>query len=319
MLPPVIAGLCVGTVLAIPQRFLVKQAFRMRLNAVRAAAAATCLMLFGGFGPAGSVQAQAVATLKVMDWNIHHGLDTAGANNLDRVATWIVKVNPHVVSLNEVEKQNGYNNNADEPAVIESLLEAKTGVPWYGCFAQYLGAARGGGNLVLSRIAITVCERRLLSAERSVARATLTLNGIAVNVFSTHLDDASASMRTTQVAELTNWAKLATEQRIIMGDFNAGPTAAELQALRAAYEDAWLAAAAAGTAISYPGNTAGNTRNSRIDYVWRSKGATKLSLKSAQVYDTGSISDHRPVAATYAVTTSTTFPLQQPQRLRVLR
>jgi endonuclease/exonuclease/phosphatase family metal-dependent hydrolase len=293
----------------------------MRLNAARVCTVgtATCVLLAGALGPADSVQAQAAATLKVMDWNIHHGVDTGNVNNLDRVAIWIKNINAHVVSLNEVEKQNGYNNNADEPAVLESLLESKTGVPWYGCFAQRVGAATGQGNLVLSRIRIDACDRRLLSAERSVARATLTLNGTRISVFSTHLDDASASMRTTQVAELTSWAATAPEQRIIMGDLNAGATSAELQPLRAAYQDAWPAAVAAGAAVSYPGNTAGNTRNSRIDYIWRSNGATKLSLQSAQVYDTGTVSDHRPVAATYAVTTTTTtLALQAPRRLRVV-
>jgi endonuclease/exonuclease/phosphatase family metal-dependent hydrolase len=275
-------------------------------------------MLLAGFQPDGSMQAQGVATLKVMDWNIHHGVDTGGANNLDRVATRIVSANAHIVSLNEVEKRNGYNDNADEPAVLESLLESKTGVPWYGCFAQIHGAANGQGNLVLSRIRIDACDRRLLSAERSVARATVSLNGTVITVFSTHLDDASASTRTTQVVELTSWAAQAPQQRLIMGDLNAGATSAELQPLRAAWEDAWPAAVAAGTAISYPGNTAGNTRNSRIDYIWRSHGATKLALQSAQVYDTGTISDHRPVSATYAVTTSTTMTLQTPRHLRVV-
>jgi endonuclease/exonuclease/phosphatase family metal-dependent hydrolase len=283
-----------------------------------AVATAACLLLVSGFGSAGSLQAQAVATLKVMDWNIQHGVDAGGANNLDRVATWIKNSSAHVVSLNEVEKQNGYNDNADEPAVLESLLESKTGVPWYGCFAQIRGAVNGQGNLVLSRIRIDVCERRLLTADRSVARARLTLNGTAISVHSTHLDAGSASTRMTQVSQLTSWATTAPEQRIIMGDLNAGANDPELQALRAAWEDAWPTAVARGTAVSYPGNTGGNTRNSRIDYIWRSNGATKLSLQSAQVYNTGTISDHRPVAATYTVGTSMPAP-KAPPSVRITR
>jgi endonuclease/exonuclease/phosphatase family metal-dependent hydrolase len=93
-----------------------------------------------------------------------------------------------------------------------------------------------------------------------------------------------------------------------MGDFNASPGAGELELLRTGWDDAWAVAAAAGTAVSYPGNTAGNTRNSRIDQIWRSKAAARLVLQSAQVYDTGTISDHRPVSATYAVTTGVTTP-----------
>jgi endonuclease/exonuclease/phosphatase family metal-dependent hydrolase len=302
----------------------------MRVNSVRitptsriwteragAVAAVTALMLLGGFAAAVSLPAQAGATLKVMDWNIHHGVDTTNVNNLLRVATWIANINAHVVSLNEVEKQNGYNGNADEPAVLESLLESKTGVPWYGCFAQREGATSGQGNLVLSRIRIDACDRQLLSAARSVARATLALNGTGITVFSTHLDDASATTRATQIAELTKWTALAPEQRLLMGDFNASSTATELQALKAAWADTWAAAVTAGVAITYPGNTAGNTRNGRIDYIWRSKGATKLSLQSAQVYDTGTISDHRPLSATYLVGTSTTT-VEAPRGLRIV-
>lgn len=259
-------------------------------------------------------------TLKVMDWNIHHGVDTSGVNNLDRVATWIASVNPDVVSLNEVEKKNGYNGNADEPAVLESLLESKTGAAWYGCFAQRTGAATGQGNLVLSRFSIEVCETYLLAASRSVAHARITFTGLTVHVFSTHLDDASASTRTTQISQLTTFAASKSEQRLILGDFNASPGATELQAMTVSYQDAWAAAKAAGTATAYPGNEAGNTRNGRIDYIWRSKGATGLTLLGAQVYDTGSTSDHRPVSGTYGPTTqSAPTPLQPPANLRIVR
>jgi endonuclease/exonuclease/phosphatase family metal-dependent hydrolase len=241
------------------------------------------------------------STLRVMDWNIHHGTDTGGGNNLDRVASWIAKINPHVVSLNEVELKNGYNNNADEPAVLKSLLQSKTGVTWYSCFAQRTGSSTGQGNLLLSRVYISSCNRYLLSADRSVANATITVNGRTINAFSTHLDDNSASTRTSQISQLKSWASGIAEQRIIMGDFNAWPGATEIQGMTSAYYDSWAQAKAEGKAIWYSGNEAGNTRNSRIDYLWRSKGATNLTLTASQVYDTGSVSDHRPVSATFTV------------------
>ena len=45
--------------------------------------------------------------LKVMDWNIHHGVGTDGNYNISRIADWIVKTGANVVSLNEVEKYTG--------------------------------------------------------------------------------------------------------------------------------------------------------------------------------------------------------------------
>lgn len=279
---------------------------------------ATCLALLGLLAPDRAARAQ-TSSLKVMDWNIHHGVDTGGANNLDRVAAWIARVNPHVVSLNEVEKQNGYNNNADEPAVLKSMLESRTGRTWYTCFAQRVGASTGQGNLLLSRIPISSCGRYLLTASRSVARATVSVGGTVVNVFSTHLDDGSASTRATQVGQLATWAAQSPEQRVIMGDFNASATASELQGMRSAYDDTWAVAVAAGTAIAYAANPNGNTRNGRIDYIWRSKGAGKLDLESVQVYDTGTISDHRPLSATFSIAaTSVSSGPRAPRNVRVV-
>lgn len=262
----------------------------------------------GGLGPALTVVLGTTApapstgtTLKMMNWNIRHGTDTGGNSNLDRVATWIAKINPHVVSLNEVELKNGYNNNADEPALLKSLLTSKTGLTWYSCFAQRIGASTGQGNLLLSRVPISSCNKYLLSYDRSVANATIAMNGRTINLFSTHLDDSSASRRTTQMSQLKSWASGIAEQRVIMGDFNAWPGAPEIQSMTSVYYDSWAQAKSEGKAIWYSGNEAGNTRNSRIDYIWRSKGASNLVLKASQVYDTGSISDHRPVSATFTV------------------
>ena len=53
--------------------------------------------------------------LKLMDWNIHHGVGTDGSYNISRIADWIVKTGANVVSLNEVEKYTGWGNE-DQPA-----------------------------------------------------------------------------------------------------------------------------------------------------------------------------------------------------------
>jgi len=127
-----------------------------------------------------------------------------------------------------------------------------------------------------------------------------------VNVFSTHLDADSSTRRATQMKELKSWAATYPEQRIPAGDFNAWPGASEITNMTSAYYDAWAEAVADNTDVAYSGNTAGNTRNSRIDYVWFSKGATRLHLRQARVFDVRDSngvmpSDHRPVMATFEV------------------
>jgi endonuclease/exonuclease/phosphatase family metal-dependent hydrolase len=244
-------------------------------------------------------------TLRVLHWNIHHGVGTDGKYNIDRLATWIAKFNPDVVSLNEVERYTGWGNE-DQPARFASLLKTKTGKTWHYHFAQRDGSAKGQGNLILSVIAFNSKGDFLLSYRRSIAQVGLTVNGRSVNVFSTHLDADSSTYRATQISELTGWASMFAEGRIVAGDFNAQPGTANIAAMTTAHVDAWAQAKSLGVAVAYPDNPNGNTRNTRIDYVFYSKGATRLVVKQAQVFDTRGAngvrpSDHHPLMVTFEV------------------
>ena len=99
---------------------------------------------------------------------------------------------------------------------------------------------------------------------------------------------------------------MTNEPRIIAGDFNALPSSTENAKMTAAYVDSWAQAESDGTAVAYAGNTAGNTRRARIDYIYYSKGATVLKLVSSQVFDVRDAngvmpSDHRPVLSVFTV------------------
>ena len=243
--------------------------------------------------------------LKVMDWNIHHGVGTDGNYNIGRIADWIVKAGANVVSLNEVEKNTGWGDE-DQPARFASLLRSKTGKTWYYNFAQRDGNTNGQGNLILSTFQLESNGDHQLSYSRAVARVAIIVNGIRVNVYSTHLDADSSSRRSTQMRELLSWADNYPEQRILAGDFNAWPGATELGIMKADYKDAWAVAQSLDVDVAYSGNTAGNTRNSRIDYIWHSEGASRLKLKQVRVFDVRNSSgvmpsDHRPLMATYEV------------------
>jgi endonuclease/exonuclease/phosphatase family metal-dependent hydrolase len=246
------------------------------------------------------------ATIKVFDWNTHHGVGTDGVFSLERFIPYIVNSGANVVSLNEVEKNVGGYGNVDAPAKYAALLKSATGKTWYYKFAQRTGATNGQGNLILTTFPIEVSDSYLLSYSRSVARVQILVNGIRVNVFSTHLDADYASRRTTQMNELKSWASSFAEQRILAGDFNAWPGAAEISTMTSSYIDTWAYAKAAGTAVAYSGNEAGNTRNSRIDYVFLSKSATRTTIKGSRVFDVRNSSgvapsDHRPVMTTFEV------------------
>jgi endonuclease/exonuclease/phosphatase family metal-dependent hydrolase len=247
--------------------------------------------------------------LRVLQYNTHHGgYGTDGRYDTNRLANWIVKMNPDVVLLNEIEKYTGWGNQ-NQPEVYKSLLQSKTGKTWYYIFAQEFGdwSSNGKGNLILSRKPFTSTDRHELlhNGDRSVAEAVITWNGRPITFILTHLDPDSHSLRLTQATEVTTWCALEPENKILTGDMNAWPDQTSIAQLNKTFYDSWAVAASKGTATAFSGNS-GETKSGRIDYIFYSKASRYLAVKSSQVYDTRDSkgvmpSDHRPVLTTFEV------------------
>jgi endonuclease/exonuclease/phosphatase family metal-dependent hydrolase len=246
--------------------------------------------------------------LKVMHWNLHHGVGTDGRYDIDRIATWIARQNPDVVSLNEVEK-NTYWGNEDQPARYKALLESKTGQTWYMVWAQEFGDwnAAGKGNLLLSRFPLSNTARYLLTYDRTIALGQIVVNGRNITVATTHLDPDSGTKRLAQAKELTAWFKNFSQNRIVVGDMNAQPTSTEMTFVKGAgFRDAWADAKSGGYAKAASDNPNGYTRNSRIDQLYTSTGVSNLKPMRVEVVDARDSSgvmpsDHRPLVITYDV------------------
>ena len=242
-----------------------------------------------------TVTAASATTLRVLHWNSHHGgTGTDGVYDPDRFVAAIVKVNPDVISLNEIDDQS-------EADRIIGALAAKTGKTWNSSYDDR-------GNLVLSKLATTGKSVCLVNsgAGRKAAHLSLLLNGKPLNMWSAHLALDSSSVRQGEVNALQGCAQQWPEARIIAGDFNTQSDTTEIADMSASYVDAWLQAKKLGTAINYTGNCDGCTRNSRIDYVFSSNGAATLTLKSAEIFDTRAAngvmpSDHKPMLVIYNV------------------
>ena len=247
--------------------------------------------------------------LKVMTYNTHHGVGTDGRYDLNRVASVIANQRPDVVALQEVMYNSSYGNGENQPETYKRLLESKTGQRWYYVYARMDGnwssTSWAVGNMLLSRFPFNTYNRYALSYDRSVAQATIVVNGRTINLFSTHVDYANSSYRTTQTKQLRTWAGSWAENRIIMGDMNTNPKTSDYYLLADYYYDAWAEAVRNGS-YSAPTGSAGYTHGgSRFDYIYESKGASGLKLVKAWVINTSSggakPSDHDPVVATFAI------------------
>lgn len=242
------------------------------------------------------------STIKVLQWNISQGYGTDGRSNISRVVDFIVAKRPDVISFNEIMRYSS----SSQPQQIADALRARTGQTWTWHWVQKWGATSGEGECVMTRFRVDATDDYLLSVSRSVAMVRINVNGRMINVFSTHLDHQSSSTRLTQVRQLVGWADNFAEQRIVAGDFNSWPGTTEINEMGRTYYDGWAIARSRGVAYSYSGNPEGNTRNTRIDYVWYSKGATYLNVTRAEVFDTRDSSgykpsDHNPLIVTFQV------------------
>ncbi|MFN2531075.1 MAG: endonuclease/exonuclease/phosphatase family protein, partial [Pyrinomonadaceae bacterium] len=224
-------------------------------------------------------------SLRVMSFNTQFGKGTDGITDLNRTASWIVTNRADVIALCEVPP--------DQVSTLVNLMTQKTGRTWYSHWVpKYPNCPEG--NLILSKYSLVSVSSLYLSYNRSVAQATINVAGKNINFFATHLDDASSSNRYTEVGELTNWSSNFAEPRIFAGDFNGGPDTSEVIRMSGVNYDSWAQALNTGSAFAYPDNPVGTqtrTRRGRLDYVFYSRGASNLTLRSTQIPDSRDLSN----------------------------
>ena len=248
----------------------------------------------------------ATTKIRVLHWNLHHGNDPHDKWAFPRQMGVIYNARPDVISLNEVEKLNPSYGNIDQAAEIAKYMTAKTGKTWYQDMSVASGASKGIGNAIISRFPLSggnVCQ---LSSSRNAVGATLTVNGRTLNLWSTHLAVESGRYRVDEVKVLLPCMSSYAEQRVVAGDFNAGASTTEIGLMTALYVDGWAKAKSLGVTRNYSGNCDGCTRKSRIDYMFLSKGASRLVIKAAEMIDTRNASgvmasDHKPMVVTLEV------------------
>ena len=246
-------------------------------------------------------------TLRVLQYNTHHGgwsSATTPVYDPNKIVDWVMKANPDIISMNEIEVGTSWSQGLDQSDLYKSLLEQRTGITWYKEFVNVHGPAStsGNGNLVLSKYPIIATGSHLLPATRAAVDVTIAVNGRNINFTATHMDNVSATNRVKETDEVMAWETTFAEDRIICGDWNAWPGSNEIVKMEGSYVETWKAARALGTAI---GN--GITHGShQIDYIFLSKGAAHTTLKSVQIFATADAngimpSDHQPVLAVFDV------------------
>ncbi|PZG18524.1 endonuclease/exonuclease/phosphatase family protein [Nonomuraea aridisoli] len=238
--------------------------------------------------------------LRVVSFNVHHGVGADGRLDLERIARVVETAD--VACLQEVDRhwseRSGF---ADQASWLAGRLRARL---VYGANLHRDPPAPGRprrryGTAILTRHPvleedITWLPRRPGHEQRGLLRALVAVRGVRVQVFTTHLQNDDAGERLDQARAIGPLVASRAGPVVLTGDLNAGPGTPEVGALTEVLADVWPRAGQ-GDGRTCPAGGPG----ARIDYVFTSPG---VAVAAAAVVPCDA-SDHLPVFADLRVGT----------------
>ncbi|MGW0078329.1 endonuclease/exonuclease/phosphatase family protein [Streptomyces cellulosae] len=238
--------------------------------------------------------------LRVATYNIHAGAGEDQVFDLDRTAAALRDLHADVIGLQEVDVRWGERSAfTDEARALAGKLRMRVFfAPIYDLDpATEGGERRRYGVAVLSRYPVLHAENHEITRLSTqtpdpvpapapgFAEIEIRVKGVRTHVYSTHLDyRADPSIRAAQVDDMLGILADDRGPKILVGDFNAEPSAPELAPL-------WhtLCDAAPDAGLTYPAVAP----QKRIDLITVSDG---IAVTDARTHATDA-SDHRPVVA----------------------
>ena len=232
--------------------------------------------------------APAVATLRVLTYNIHHGEGVDGKLDLVRLAGVITSSRADVVALQEVDQKTTRTGGVDQAAEIARLTGLHVA---YGRAMDFQGGAYGQALLSrwpLADFAVHPLPNPAKVEPRIAISATVRPPGQpAFRFVGTHLDatrdDTARWQQAARLIELFGFDAIPT---IIAGDLNARPETRIMQALLQPFTDA--------SAVDPAPTSPAQNPKARIDFVLL-RPATTWRILSSTVIPEGVASDHRPL------------------------
>ena len=160
-------------------------------------------------------------TLKVLTYNIRHGLGMDNAVNLARIA-WIIYVSgADICGLQEVDKYNPRSKMLYQAKVLAKLTKMHFA---FGANTRLIGPAQYG-NAVLCKFPIIDRHNYLLPGggeKRGLLKTIIDFQGEKINFFNTHLG-LSQQDRIKQVQYIKHILSETAGRIIITGDLNEQP------------------------------------------------------------------------------------------------
>ena len=221
-----------------------------------------------------------------MTYNIRGGWGMDGGWSTERIGEVVLEQAPDILCLQEVHQRLPQSRFVDQPGRLQKAL----GLPVV--FQPNLRLGVGAyGLAIVSRYPVNAVQNHLLPSvreQRGALEVNLTTPAGPLTVFCTHWG-LNGAERERQAARLAELVQAVSGPVLVCGDFNEGPTAPGVSALRA--RTLLADADADKDRLTYPADAPA----ARIDYVLYSP---ELALQEA--FPVNSLaSDHLPLIADF--------------------
>ena len=217
---------------------------------------------------------QTLDRLRVMTWNISMGKNLAGTSNVDEQVALMADSGAHIIALQEVTVSSG----TDLRVLYETKLEALTHREWTAVWAADPRATPSEGNLILTMLPVLSSsifqydsapwDPSWLDTKRSAAQISVSVNGVPVTVFATHLP-LDANHRRSHINAMLTWVANFAGPRIFGGDFNMVAGSPEYTTMKGAFADTWTLLAPDDQGFTMDKRSSAGNAPGRIDYWWQ--------------------------------------------------
>ncbi len=230
--------------------------------------------------------------LRILSYNIHAGIGTDKVYDLERIAAVIKSTNPHIVALQEVDKETKRSRGIDIAKKLGELTGMKS---VFGASIEIGGGEYG--NAILTTLDIEKTETLPIPQEieveqRSVLSANLTFKGETIQVLATHLCHRETANRVAAAEFIIARQAPAGTASFVIGDLNDLPASEPLNILAKA---GWQNPAKS-PVFTFPSAEP----NRQIDYVLvRPAKSENLAAKTIEVIDEAVASDHCPLLVVF--------------------
>tara|TARA_R110002096_G_scaffold14302_1_gene49853 strand:- start:1349 stop:2134 length:786 start_codon:yes stop_codon:yes gene_type:complete len=230
--------------------------------------------------------------LRILSYNIHAGIGTDKVYDLERIAAVIKSTNPHIVALQEVDKETKRSRGIDIAKKLGELTGMKS---VFGASIEIGGGEYG--NAILTTLDIEKTEtlpipQKIEVEQRSILSANLAFNGKTIQVLATHFCHRETTNRVAAAEFIAAQQAPAGTASFVIGDLNALPESEPLKILAKA---GWQNPAKS-PVFTFPSAKP----NRQIDYVLvRPAKSENFAAKTIEVVDEAVASDHRPLLVVF--------------------